>query len=917
MRCTTRFLGLVVPALLSAFAVQADPGQSGPALGVARVSVVRGDIATRRGDSGDWIAATANMPVVEGDAIQSTGNSRAEVQMDRGNFVRIGEDSEVLLRELASKRFRVQVVHGAALYSELERSEADVDIETPLAAVRPMEAGRYKVTVSPTETLIEVRKGKAEIAFQNSTTTLAKGQAMTVRPGASGEAAFEIGRASSADQLDKWAADRDRTVQRAASYQYVSRDIYGAGDLDRHGIWRFVASLGYCWFPRVAASWVPYRQGRWIWLDYYGWTWVGSEPWGWAPYHWGRWQRHKTHGWGWYPGTPWLRHVWRPALVSFVGFHPVVRPPVWSGFAGIGWVPLAPGERYFPWYGRGYYGGSSATTIVVDNRVQFFNSYRNARNRRAVSYINSRQFPHGSRHAPRGLRAGEGRTGSAIRGPLPVVPARSSQGLLLRASTSTRSSFGAPALRTGNSSRLRDGSARIPFADQRSRMRQSVEAFYRGYRAAGDSATPSPARLYGARTNPGTPGTGVASIRVPAPIPAPAPLPLPGEPSGVRSAAASTAAPGPTIPVTAPHPLTVPRSGSSLRAPLPAPAIPSIGSGARSSTSAVGISRSNGVYRPSTSVRTGTSPSPYGTRSGSAAGVSNRVGALNQARTPSPTPTLPSIPRTTRTPTAGWPSAGSTARRPPPVYAPRSSSRIGSSTPRRTGSRPTAASSNTGVLGGSVYRSPTSPQVGAATPSTRSARTLSPATSTGSSSIWTAPAAQTPSTGVYVPRTRSRTSPVQSPGVSASSSGSSRARVPSPTIRTPAPTYRTSTGTSRGSRSRTATSPSPRFPSTGTRSRSGLGTFGGIGSSRSPTATGGGIRSAPSSRPSSSSPRIGGLSTSRGSRIGSGSSPSASRPSYGRTAGSSSRPSSVYRSGSSIGRGSRPSTTSSRSGSRR
>lgn len=904
MRCTTRFLSLVVPTLLSALALEADSGPPGPALGVARVSVVRGDVATRRGDSGDWIVATANMPVVEGDAIQSTGNSRAEVQLDHGNFVRIGGHAEIVLRELASKQFRVQVVQGAALYTELEDSEADIDIETPLAAVRPMTAGRYRVTVSPAATFIEVRKGEAAIAFQNSTTTLSKGQSMTVRAGTNGELAFEIGRVSSADQLDKWAADRDRALQRAVSYQYVSRDIYGAGVLDQYGIWRFVASLGYCWFPRVSAAWVPYRQGRWMWLDYYGWTWVGNEPWGWAPYHWGRWHRHKTHGWGWYPGTPRLRHVWRPALVSFVGFHPLVRPRVWSGFAGIGWVPLAPGETYHPWYGRGYYGGSSTTTIVVDNRVQFFNSYRNARNRRAVSYIDSRQFPLGSRHTPRALRAGEVRTVSAIRGRLPVVPARSSQGLLLRAATSTRSSADAPAFRTGNSSRLRDGSARIPFADQRTQIQESVEAFYRGYRSVGDAVrSATSVSPYGTRTNPVA-----TTVRTQAPIPASAVRPHPGAqargPSGVRSVAATTATQGQTKAVTAPRPVTAPHS---VRVPSTATGVSRepIGS---SNTTASALERPNGIYRPSSGVRASQRSGPTGIRSGDPSGASSRVGTSNQVRIPSPMPTLPSIPQSTRTPTA---------RRPPPVYAPRSSSRINPSAARRTSTRPPAASSNTGILGNSASRSHSIPRAGAATPSTRSTRTRSAETSTGGSAIRPSAPAWSPSTGTYAPRTRSRTSPIQLPSVSTRPSSSRRTRVPSPSNRTPGPAARTSTSTSRRTSARTVASPSPQHPRTSTGSYTGLGTYRRLGTGRSPTTSGGGIGSTPSSRPSSSSSRTGSLSTARGSRVGSSGASSAARPSYGGTSGSSSRPSSIYRSGSSAGRGSRSSSTSSRGGSRR
>ena len=40
--------------------------------GVARISLMHGDVSTQRGDSGDWSAATLNQPVMTGDKV-STG----------------------------------------------------------------------------------------------------------------------------------------------------------------------------------------------------------------------------------------------------------------------------------------------------------------------------------------------------------------------------------------------------------------------------------------------------------------------------------------------------------------------------------------------------------------------------------------------------------------------------------------------------------------------------------------------------------------------------------------------------------------------------------------------------------------------------------------------------------------------------
>jgi len=38
-----------------------------PETGVARVSLINGDVSTMRGDSGDWVATGDNAPLVRGD----------------------------------------------------------------------------------------------------------------------------------------------------------------------------------------------------------------------------------------------------------------------------------------------------------------------------------------------------------------------------------------------------------------------------------------------------------------------------------------------------------------------------------------------------------------------------------------------------------------------------------------------------------------------------------------------------------------------------------------------------------------------------------------------------------------------------------------------------------------------------------
>ena len=61
--------------LLTAFSRAQVPG-------VARISLIQGDVSTQRGDTGDWAEAALNQPLVPGDRISTGDNSRAELQLE-------------------------------------------------------------------------------------------------------------------------------------------------------------------------------------------------------------------------------------------------------------------------------------------------------------------------------------------------------------------------------------------------------------------------------------------------------------------------------------------------------------------------------------------------------------------------------------------------------------------------------------------------------------------------------------------------------------------------------------------------------------------------------------------------------------------------------------------------------------------
>src|SRR5580698_4469981 len=57
---------------------QQDPPDQ-PGQPVARLGVMDGDVSVRRGDSGDWVAAILNAPLMAGDSISVPAGGRAEL----------------------------------------------------------------------------------------------------------------------------------------------------------------------------------------------------------------------------------------------------------------------------------------------------------------------------------------------------------------------------------------------------------------------------------------------------------------------------------------------------------------------------------------------------------------------------------------------------------------------------------------------------------------------------------------------------------------------------------------------------------------------------------------------------------------------------------------------------------------------
>jgi hypothetical protein len=128
---------MMISAMIAPLPARAqDPGDA-PERGVARISVINGDVTVRRGDTGELIEAEVNEPLVSLDHILTDDRARAEIQFDWATLLRLAPDSEVRLAELREGDYLVQAVKGTLTLRVLKDSNSKIEISAPTASLVP------------------------------------------------------------------------------------------------------------------------------------------------------------------------------------------------------------------------------------------------------------------------------------------------------------------------------------------------------------------------------------------------------------------------------------------------------------------------------------------------------------------------------------------------------------------------------------------------------------------------------------------------------------------------------------------------------------------------------------------------------------------------------------------------------------
>jgi hypothetical protein len=349
-------------------------------LGYMHISLMQGDVQIKTDDTLDWVAASINMPLKENDRLWVPEAGRLEIRLRDGTYVRLNQNSGIELLTVEEGSYQFYLSFGRGYVNFSGQSNAILQIDTPLSAVRAYDSSKFKIDVSDSGfTELSVITGAVYAESRSGQTRVSSGKTLSI-----GEDLYaELSPMGPTDEWESWNRDRDNSLYAESdSSEYLPTELRSyASDFDSYGRWVNTTSYGYVWTPTfsISVGWSPYSYGRWVWIggDY---VWISYQPWGWAPYHYGRWTWAVSIGWCWIPPV-WGSVYWGP---GYVGWYYTPRY--------VSWVPLGPRDIY---YGHGHHGPRS-TPIVLNRHFKHPIHYQNAHIHNSVMSVSRDAFLRGT-----------------------------------------------------------------------------------------------------------------------------------------------------------------------------------------------------------------------------------------------------------------------------------------------------------------------------------------------------------------------------------------------------------------------------------------------------------------------------------------------------------------------------------------
>lgn len=237
------------PGVADKFVISADAGGVGFTEG--SVSVARpGQTTGRLLVKGDRVEI--------GDRVTTDIDSRAEILLNPGSYLRVSENSEFEFKTTSLDDLQIALSSGSAIFEVYATDDFTVTVFTPKGQAVLVETGIYRVDLGLDGTgIIAVTDGQALVAGVK----VKEGRTATIGNGTVTVAKFDRGKR---DEMANWSRSRSKDLAKMTS-SLSQRDLRTSlASSYRLGMWNMRSSFGLWVFDRF--------HGRYCFLPFgYGW----------------------------------------------------------------------------------------------------------------------------------------------------------------------------------------------------------------------------------------------------------------------------------------------------------------------------------------------------------------------------------------------------------------------------------------------------------------------------------------------------------------------------------------------------------------------------------------------------------------------------------------------------------------------
>lgn len=248
-----------------------------------------GKVYVLRADSADGEKGRASMgtQLRDGDELSTTANSRAEVLLNPGSYLRLNENSEIRAVSTNLSEVRMELLKGSVMIEvgQIDKREP-IEIVTPNGTLTLSKDTLLRIDILGTETRVAVRQGEVYVGSRGgslASNRIGRGKVFSLRGGATADVA-KLNK-DAADSFDVWSFNRAQTLT-AANVQALRRTpTYSAFN----GGWYFDPFYNcYTYIPFRGRYFSPYgfgffnNYGDCYWYNpfFYGNGWNNGGGWG-------------------------------------------------------------------------------------------------------------------------------------------------------------------------------------------------------------------------------------------------------------------------------------------------------------------------------------------------------------------------------------------------------------------------------------------------------------------------------------------------------------------------------------------------------------------------------------------------------------------------------------------------------------